>query len=90
MKLKVVNHTSLDAKWNRRFFRVTDEYVMYYRDESSTNPAGWLRLSQVASVQPVATDAKIPGAAVTPPFAFKVQLTTRTLYLQAKSAEEVT
>jgi hypothetical protein len=48
-----------------------------------------LRLAQISSIAPVPTDLTIPGAAVTPPFAFKVHLATRVLYLHAKTADDV-
>ena len=89
MMLKVVSKGVADAKWNKRFFKLIDGFLLYYRTADAKTPVGWLRLSQITAVHDVPTDVPIPGAAVTPPFSFKVQLATRMLYLHAKTAEEV-
>ena len=38
---QVVAKGTTDAKWNKRFFRLTDAFLLYYRNPEAKAPAGW-------------------------------------------------
>ncbi len=40
-RLQVVAKGSADTKWNKRYFRLTDAFLLYYRGPDSKTPAGW-------------------------------------------------
>ena len=38
---QVVAKGTTDDKWNKRFFRLTDAFLLYYRNPEAKAPAGW-------------------------------------------------
>jgi hypothetical protein len=79
------------GKWHKRWFQLRDGFLLYFKgpDVTAETPAGWLRLAQITSVTDIPTDTQIPGAALTPAFTFRIQLTTRVLYVHGKTGADV-
>ena len=48
MKLRVVSKGVAEAAWNKRFFKLVNGFLLYYRTADAATPVGWLRMAQVA------------------------------------------
>jgi hypothetical protein len=91
LKLRLVGTaTPVDkARWYRRHVAIRGDFLLYFRDSTSEQVAGWVRLVQVSQVERMPPGYCPPGARSGRDFVFRITIVQRKLYFCASSDEEV-